>query len=64
MNSYFGFVYYVSVKRYNSSSNYVVKINHLDEFVALMEKFDSIVVTKLVKTCIDFDHVYQWYKAL
>ena len=64
MNKYYGFVYYVLVERGDSHTAYVVKVNHLDEFVALMEKFDAVIVTELLKTHVNFEHSYQWYKSL
>lgn len=64
MNKYYGFVYYVRVERADAQKEYVVKVNHLDEFVTLMEKFDAVIVTELLKTHVNFEHKYQWYKAL
>lgn len=64
MISFYGFVYYVRVERANSCKDYVVKVNHLDEFVALMENFDAVIVTELLKTHVNFEHKFQWYKSL
>lgn len=64
MSKYYGLVYYVRVERAGTQREYVVKVNHLDEFVALMEKFDAVIVSELLKTHVNFEHNYQWYKAL
>lgn len=64
MIKYYGFVYFVHVERGDSFKEYVVKINHLDEFVTLMGEFDTIIVEELLKTYVNFEHVYQWYKPL
>lgn len=64
MIKFFGFVYFVRVERADSTKEYVVKVNHLDEFVALMVEFDAIIVTELLKTHVCFEHKLQWYKAL
>lgn len=64
MSKYYGLVYYVRVERADTQKEYVVKVNHLDEFVVLMEKFDAVIVTELLKAHVNFEHNYQWYKAL
>lgn len=64
MIKYNGYVYYVRVERAGSQREYVVKVNHLDEFVALMDKFDAVIVTELLKTHVNFEHKFQWYKSL
>lgn len=64
MIKYYGLVYYVRVERSDIHKEYVVKVNHLDEFVILMEKFDAVIVTELLKTHVNFEHNHQWYKAL
>lgn len=57
--SYFGFVYLVTV----GNKDYVVKVNHLDEFVSLLHDKGAIVVTDFVKSKVFFDNVLQWYKT-
>lgn len=64
MIKFYGYVYYVRVERAGSQKEYVVKVNHLDEFVTLMEKFDAVIVTELLKTHVNFEHKFQWYKSL
>lgn len=64
MIKYYGLVYYVRVERAGIQKDYVVKINHLDEFVTLMEKFDAIIVTEILKTHVNFEHKFQWYKSV
>lgn len=64
MIRFYGFVYYVRVERADSHKEYVVKVNHLEEFVALMDKFDAVIVTELLKTHVNFEHKFQWYKSL
>lgn len=60
MIKYKGFVYLVSVH----GEDYVVKINHLDEFVALHCGNGPIVITDFVMSQIDFEYALQWYKKL
>lgn len=55
-----GSVYLVSV----GGVDYVVKNNHLDEFVALMRDNGVIVITDFVMSQICFDYALQWYKKL
>lgn len=64
MIKFYGHVYYVRVERAGSQKEYVVKVNHLDEFVALMKEFDTVIVTELFKTYVNFEHKFQWYKSL
>lgn len=58
--SYFGYVYLVTI----GDKDYVVKVNHLDEFVSLMHENGAIVVTEFTKSKVVFDNVHQWYKTL
>lgn len=58
--SYYGFVYLVTI----GNKDYVVKVNHLDEFVSLMHDNGAIVVTEFTKSKVVFDNVHQWYKTL
>lgn len=58
--SFYGFVYFVTV----CDKEYIVKVNHLDEFVSLMYNNGAIVITGFEKSKVVFDNVYQWYKAL
>lgn len=58
--SYFGYVYLVTI----GDKDYVVKVNHLDEFVSLMYENGAIVVTEFTKSKVVFDNVHQWYKTL
>lgn len=58
--SYFGYVYLVTI----GNKDYVVKVNHLDEFVSLMHDNGVIVVIEFVKSKVVFDNVHQWYKTL
>lgn len=60
MNKYKGFVYLVSC----SGVDYAVKINHLEEFVALHRVDGAILVTDFVMSHIDFVDAFQWYKKL
>lgn len=60
MIKFYGFVYHVSV----GSTCYVVKVNHLDEFMSLMHGSGCVIVSDFVKTHICFDYVYQWYKKI
>lgn len=60
MIKFYGYVYHVSI----GDSCYVVKENHLDEFMTLMRGRGSVVISDFVKTKVCFDYVYQWYKAL
>lgn len=57
--SFFGYVYFVTI----GNNEYVVKVNHLDQFVALMSANGPIVVSKFVKSKVIFDNVHQWYKT-
>lgn len=58
--SFFGYVYHVSI----GGTCYVVKINHLDEFMAVMRGCGSVLVSDFVKTKVCFDNVHQWYKKI
>lgn len=58
--SYYGYVYLVSI----CGKDYVVKVNHLDEFVLLMHDNGVVVVTDFIKSKVTFDYVHQWYKTL
>ena len=58
--SYYGYVYLVTI----GNKDYVVKVNHLDEFVSLVYDNGAIVVTEFTKSKVVFDNVYQWYKTL
>lgn len=58
--SYYGYVYFVSI----ADKKYVVKVNHLDEFVSLMHGNGAIVIFDFTKSKVVFDNVYQWYKTL
>lgn len=60
MIKFYGFVYHVSI----GGSCYVVKVNHLDEFMSLMNGCGSAVISDFVKTQVCFDYVYQWYKKI
>ena len=55
-----GFVYLVTC----SGVDYAVKINHLEEFVALHRCDGAIVITDFVMSQIDFVNGLQWYKKL
>lgn len=57
---YYGYVYLVSI----GDKDYVVKANHLDEFVSLMHDNGAIVVNDFTNSKVVFDYVHQWYKAL
>ncbi len=58
--SYFGYVYFVSI----ADNNYVVKVNHLNEFVSLMHDNGIIAIIDFEKTKVFFDNVHQWYKKV
>lgn len=58
--SYYGYVYFVTI----GERNYVVKVNHLDEFASLMHGNGVIVITDFTKSKVVFDNAYQWYKTL
>lgn len=60
MIKYKGFVYLVS----HCDVDYVVKNNHLDEFVSLHRGEGAIVITDFVMSQIEFDNAFQWYKKL
>lgn len=60
MIKYFGYVYLVSV----NGVEYAVKFNHLEEFVALHCGDGAVVISSFVKSQIQFDHGYQWYKKI
>lgn len=60
MIKFYGFVYHVSI----GGTCYVVKVNHLDEFMSLMRGCGSVVILDFVKTQVCFAHVYQWYKKI
>lgn len=57
---FYGYVYFVTI----GSKSYVVKRNHLDEFVSLMIDNGAIVVTEFVQSKVIFDNVHQWYRTL
>lgn len=59
MIDFYGYVYRVSI----GDSCYVVKVNHLDEFMALMRGRGSVIISDFVKTKVCFDYVHQWYKT-
>lgn len=58
--SFYGYVYFVSI----ADKEYIVKMNHLDEFVSLMHGNGAIVITDFTKSKVVFDNVHQWYKTL
>ena len=60
MINFYGFVYHVSI----GGNCYVVKINHLDEFMTLMRGCGSVIISDFVKTHICFDYEHQWYKKI
>lgn len=60
MIKFYGYVYHVSI----GGSCYVVKVNYLDVFMAIMHGCGSVIVSDFVKTKVTFDNVHQWYKAL
>ena len=60
MNKFKGYVYLVSRR----GVDYVVKSNHLDEFVSLFRRDCPIVITDFVMSQIDFAYALQWYKKL
>lgn len=60
MSNYKGFVYLVS----HRGSDYVVKRNHLEEFVALHCCDGAIVINDYVMSQIQFENALQWYKKL
>lgn len=60
MIKFYGFVYHVSI----GGTCYVVKVNHLDEFMAIMHGCGSVIISDFVKTKVCFDNVHQWYKTL
>ena len=60
MIKYNGSVYFVTV----NDVDYVVKNNHLDEFVALMINNGAIIITSFGMSDLYFDHALQWYKTL
>lgn len=60
MINFYGFVYHVRI----GDKCYVVKANHLDEFVSLMHGCGCVVISDFVKTKVCFDYVHQWYKAV
>ena len=60
MIKFYGYVYYVSV----GGTCYVVKVNHLDEFMALMRGCGFVVISGFVKMRVCFDYVHQWYKTV
>lgn len=57
---FFGYVYFVTV----GDKEYIVKVNHLDQFVALMADNGAIVISEFVQSKVIFNNAYQWYKAL
>lgn len=60
MIKYNGFFYLVSV----NGVEYAVKFNHLEEFVALHRGDGAVVISAIVKSQIQFDNGYQWYKKI
>lgn len=60
MIKFYGYVYHVTI----GDKDYVVKVNHLDEFVALMHNNGAIVICDFVKTQVCFDYAHQWYQVL
>lgn len=60
MIKFYGYVYHVSI----DGKCYVVKVNHLEEFIALMHGCGSVIISDFVKTKVCFDYVHQWYKTL
>lgn len=58
--SYYGYLYLVSI----IDEDYVVKVNHLDEFVSLMHGNGAIVVSAFKKAKVNFENVHQWYKKI
>lgn len=60
MIKYTGYVYLVSRR----GKDYVVKNNHLDEYVSLFRGDGPIVITDFVMSKIDFDNAFQWYKQI
>lgn len=60
MIDFYGYVYHVSI----GGSSYVVKVNHLDEFMALMRGSGTVIISDFVKTKVCFAYVHQWYKTL
>lgn len=60
MIKFYGYVYHVSI----GGSCYVVKINHLDEFMTIMHGCGSVIISDFVKTKVTFDNVHQWYKTM
>lgn len=60
MIRFYGYVYHVSI----GDTCYVVKLNHLDEFMALMRGYGSVIISDFVKTNVSFDYVHQWYKTV
>lgn len=60
MINFYGYVYHVRIGR----TCYLVKVNHLDEFIALMYDCDTVIISDFVKTKVRFDNVHQWYKTL
>lgn len=55
-----GFVYLASCR----GVDYVIKCNHLDEFVSLYRGDCPIVISDFVMSQIIFDNALQWYKKL
>lgn len=60
MIKFYGYVYHVSI----GDARYVVKVNHLDEFMALMHDCGLVIILDFVKTRVCFDYEYQWYKSI
>lgn len=60
MIKYKGYVYLVSLL----GVDYVVKNNHLEEFVALHLCDGAVVINDFVVSQIEFDYAYEWYKKL
>lgn len=60
----YGTFFFVSVARGCVYKEFVVRSTHLDEFVSLMNPFDSVIISKVVTTTFVFPNKFQWYKAL
>lgn len=60
MIKFYGYAYHVSI----GDTCYVVKVNHLDEFMTLMHGRGPVIISDFVKTRVCFEHVYQWYKTV
>lgn len=60
MIKFFGYVYHVSI----GGTCYVVKVNHLDEFMTLMHGCGSVIISDFVKMEVCFEYAHQWYKKI